>query len=79
MRGSFSTELRQLVQELFWMCFIDSSQVSQNVTTLLAGRFLVGLAVGLASVIAPVYISEASPPSVRARLVRPALLCSVSC
>jgi len=43
--------------------------VSQNVTTLLAGRFLVGLAVGLASVIAPVYISEASPPSVRARLI----------
>lgn len=36
---------------------------------LIAGRFLVGLGVGVASVTAPVYIAEASPSEVRGGLV----------
>ncbi|KDP42816.1 hypothetical protein JCGZ_23758 [Jatropha curcas] len=36
---------------------------------LIAGRFLVGLGVGIASVTAPVYIAEASPSEVRGGLV----------
>ncbi|KAF8087085.1 hypothetical protein N665_0600s0032 [Sinapis alba] len=36
---------------------------------LIAGRFLVGLGVGVASVTAPVYIAEASPSEVRGSLV----------
>lgn len=34
-----------------------------------AGRVVVGLGVGLASVTSPVYISESAPPAVRATLV----------
>ena len=34
-----------------------------------AGRLLVGLGVGLASVTVPVYIAECAPPAVRATLV----------
>ena len=34
-----------------------------------AGRLVVGLGVGLASVTSPVYIAESAPPSVRATLV----------
>ncbi len=34
-----------------------------------AGRVVVGLGVGLASVTSPVYIAESAPPSVRATLV----------
>lgn len=36
---------------------------------LIAGRFLVGLGVGIASVTAPVYIAEASPSEIRGSLV----------
>ncbi|KAK9725091.1 hypothetical protein RND81_05G122000 [Saponaria officinalis] len=38
-------------------------------TVLIVGRFLVGLGIGLASVCAPVYISEAAPTEVRGGLV----------
>ena len=34
-----------------------------------AGRLLVGLGVGLASVTVPVYIAECAPPDIRATLV----------
>lgn len=36
---------------------------------LIAGRFLVGMGVGVASVTAPVYIAEASPSEIRGGLV----------
>ncbi|CAL5228707.1 g11888 [Coccomyxa viridis] len=42
---------------------------AQGVGTLIAGRLVVGLGVGLASVTSPVYIAESAPPSVRATLV----------
>ncbi|CAK0782513.1 hypothetical protein CVIRNUC_005731 [Coccomyxa viridis] len=42
---------------------------AQGVGSLIGGRIVVGLGVGLASVTSPVYISESAPPSVRATLV----------
>jgi len=38
---------------------------AHNFSTLLAGRFITGLAVGIASSVVPLYISEVSPPKLR--------------
>lgn len=49
-----------------------NSQCNMEVSTgggVHAGRLLVGLGVGLASVTVPVYIAEAAPPGLRATLV----------
>ena len=43
--------------------------VPPNFTFLICARFIGGAGVGMASVLAPLYISEVSPPSVRGRLV----------
>ena len=43
--------------------------VSQNFATLLVGRFIIGVAVGLASMAVPLYIAEAAPPDKRGTLV----------
>ncbi|XP_068958995.1 proton myo-inositol cotransporter isoform X2 [Petaurus breviceps papuanus] len=43
--------------------------VAQNKETLLAGRVVVGLGIGIASMTVPVYIAEVSPPNLRGRLV----------
>jgi SP family myo-inositol transporter-like MFS transporter 13 len=40
-----------------------------NVSLLIAGRILVGLGVGVASMTAPLYIAEASPAKIRGALV----------
>ncbi len=42
--------------------------LSPNFTAFLATRFLGGLAVGGASILAPMYIAEISPPSIRGRM-----------
>ncbi|KAL7419079.1 myo-inositol transporter itr1 [Cryptotrichosporon argae] len=43
--------------------------VSHTVAAMTAGRFVVGLAVGLASCVAPLYIGELAPTKLRGRLV----------
>ena len=43
--------------------------MGNSVDTLIMGRFLMGLGVGLSSMIVPMYLSEISPPSIRGRLV----------
>ncbi|MFQ5952823.1 MAG: sugar porter family MFS transporter [Candidatus Omnitrophota bacterium] len=43
--------------------------ISPNIATLIAGRIFVGVAIGVASFTAPMYISEVSPPKVRGELV----------
>ena len=40
-----------------------------NIPTLMAGRFVVGLGVGAASVIVPLYMSEISPNEVRGTVI----------
>uniref|UniRef100_A0A8I3X7V2 Proton myo-inositol cotransporter n=1 Tax=Callithrix jacchus TaxID=9483 RepID=A0A8I3X7V2_CALJA len=42
---------------------------ANNKETLLAGRLVVGLGIGIASMTVPVYIAEVSPPNLRGRLV----------
>jgi sugar porter (SP) family MFS transporter len=43
--------------------------LAPNVATLLGGRVILGLAVGMASVVVPLYIAEMAPPDVRGALV----------
>ncbi|OJD13081.1 hypothetical protein AJ78_06419 [Emergomyces pasteurianus Ep9510] len=42
---------------------------SSNVWSMILGRSLIGLGVGAASLVTPLYISELSPPDIRGRLV----------
>jgi len=42
-----------------------ASAISQNVTELIAARFVLGLAVGTASFVSPMYISELAPKRIR--------------
>lgn len=44
-------------------------QVAGSVSVMIAGRFVVGLGVGLASCIVPLYIGELSPTKMRGTLV----------
>lgn len=45
------------------------SALAPNETTLLGGRFIVGLGIGFSSVVAPLYISEVAPAGIRGALV----------
>jgi sugar porter (SP) family MFS transporter len=51
------------------------SAVAQGVTVLLIGRFLVGLAIGVASMLTPLYLAEISPASDRGAIVSLNQLC----
>jgi len=46
-----------------------SLALAQNLMTLLIGRFIVGLGVGIASGIFPIYVSECAPTHMRGTLV----------
>jgi MFS transporter, SP family, galactose:H+ symporter len=51
------------------------SAVAQEVTILLVGRFLVGLAIGVASMLTPLYLAEISPARDRGAIVSLNQLC----
>jgi SP family galactose:H+ symporter-like MFS transporter len=51
------------------------SAIAQEVTILLIGRFLVGLAIGVASMLTPLYLAEISPASDRGAIVSLNQLC----
>jgi sugar porter (SP) family MFS transporter len=51
------------------------SALAQTVVVLLIGRFLVGLAIGFASMLAPLYLAEISPASQRGAIVSLNQLC----
>ena len=42
---------------------------AETIATLMAGRFIVGLGIGIASMILPVYLSEVAPISIRGKVV----------
>src|SRR5256714_14746118 len=44
------------------------SALAPNVSTFIAARFVVGLGIGISTVVAPMYISEIAPPKYRGRL-----------
>jgi len=54
-----------------WLFFVSAlgSTVPPTFTILIVARLLGGIGVGMASVLAPLYISEFSPPNLRGRLV----------
>jgi MFS transporter, SP family, galactose:H+ symporter len=52
------------------------SAIAQGVTVLLIGRFLVGLAIGATSMVAPLYLAEISPPNHRGAIVSLNQLCA---
>ena len=43
--------------------------LAPNIVTLVGGRIILGLAVGMASVVVPLYIAETAPPDIRGALV----------
>jgi SP family galactose:H+ symporter-like MFS transporter len=51
------------------------SAVAQDVSILLIGRFLVGLAIGVASMLTPLYLAEISPAGARGAIVSLNQLC----
>ena len=51
------------------------SAIAQEVTILLIGQFLVGLAIGVASMLTPLYLAEISPASDRGAIVSLNQLC----
>lgn len=53
---------------LFLISAVGSSFVS-SFTLFIAARFIGGIAVGIAAMVAPLYISEVSPPSIRGRMI----------
>ena len=58
--------------------FIVGSLVMANaesIAVLITGRIIIGLAIGVASMIVPVYLSEISPVRIRGRIVAIYILC----
>lgn len=48
---------------------------AESIEVLMVGRIIVGLAIGVASMIVPVYLSEISPVSIRGRIVAIFICC----
>jgi SP family arabinose:H+ symporter-like MFS transporter len=58
-----------MVAALLFFISALGSTIPPNFTFLIGARLLGGLGVGMASVLAPLYISEIAPPKIRGRLV----------
>ncbi|ODH30322.1 hypothetical protein ACO22_03597 [Paracoccidioides brasiliensis] len=58
-----------LIADLLFISGGVLQAVSSNVWTMILGRSLIGLGVGAASLVTPLYISELSPPDMRGRMV----------
>jgi len=54
---------------LFFLISMLATGLATNLWMFIAGRLIGGIAVGGASVVTPMYISEVSPPKIRGRLV----------
>src|SRR5580698_2517624 len=60
---------------LFFIAGAVVSAVAQSVAVLVAGRFFVGLAIGVASMLTPLYLAEISPARERGAIVSLNQLC----
>jgi sugar porter (SP) family MFS transporter len=57
------------IMAVFFLLSMLATGLATELWVFIAGRFIGGLAVGGASVVTPMYISEVSPPKLRGRLV----------
>jgi sugar porter (SP) family MFS transporter len=57
------------VMAVFFLLSMIGTGLAPNIWVFVVARFIGGIAVGGASVLSPVYISEVSPPNLRGRLV----------
>lgn len=58
-----------LVADILFTCGAGMMAFSWDVYSLMAGRLIVGLGVGIASMAVPIYISEVCPKEIRGRVV----------
>lgn len=58
-----------LVSNVLFIIGVTLQITAHEVTTMVQGRFIAGLAIGLGSLIAPLYVSELAPTKYRGRLV----------
>jgi SP family galactose:H+ symporter-like MFS transporter len=73
MGGSFADRFGRrkmiIVASIIFAAGAIETSLAPEIITLLIGRIIVGIAIGMASFIAPLYISELSPPRIRGSLV----------
>jgi sugar porter (SP) family MFS transporter len=60
----------QIVNAIVFAIFAVTTGLAQTSLQFLIGRFMVGVAVGVTSMITPLYIAEISPPKIRGALVQ---------
>lgn len=65
----FSRQLLLLVSSVIFIAGTLCSAFAGNIATLVVGRLLLGIAIGISSSIAPVYLSELSPYKIRGALI----------
>jgi SP family myo-inositol transporter-like MFS transporter 13 len=58
-----------MIADLFFVAGAFVMAIAPEVGVLIVGRFIVGLGVGVAAMIVPMYLAEASPPKYRGVIV----------
>lgn len=58
-----------LIADIFFTIGAILMAFAPSITTLLIGRLIVGIGVGLAAMVVPVYLSESAPKEIRGKLV----------
>src|SRR5579872_5279798 len=66
----FGRKPLQIVNATVFAVFAVLTGIAPNTPVFLIGRFMVGIAVGVTSMVTPLYIAEISPPSIRGALVQ---------
>lgn len=66
----FGRKPLQIANAIVFAVFAVLTGMAPNTTVFLIGRFMVGIAVGVTSMVTPLYIAEISPSSIRGALVQ---------
>lgn len=64
----FGRRITLIIAAVFYIAAVSVSSTAHGYSQLVAGRVLTGMAIGVFSSTAPMFISELSPPSMRGRL-----------